>query len=209
MAPTQSTRAQSDDPRPLPGLLDLDTDVRRDRGPPRPVGPCQNPPHQSAPSMGIHNPHYNYQTMRASPKGRQITVDGWTAGNQNRQRQERSTSSDSDTRKPNHCHGYDLTTFDSSHERSPLRENRQNHKGNVTSQSLYDSTNKDKAPKDRRGKKRHHTKYMAPDHSSMRDAGGSNNADLQKPVDELKALLKDITPGRGPVKHSTLLPFSD
>ncbi|GAA0175949.1 hypothetical protein LIER_29031 [Lithospermum erythrorhizon] len=38
---------------------------------------------------------------------------------------------------------------------------------------------------------------------------GISNADLQKQVNELKALLKDITLGRGPVKHSTLLPFSD
>ncbi|GAA0145024.1 hypothetical protein LIER_36057 [Lithospermum erythrorhizon] len=51
--------------------------------------------------------------------------------------------------------------------------------------------------------------HMAPDHPTRPDAGGSSNADLQKQVDELKALLKDITPSRGPVKHSTLLKFSD
>ncbi|GAA0159604.1 hypothetical protein LIER_16341 [Lithospermum erythrorhizon] len=52
---------------------------------------------------------------------------------------------------------------------------------------------------------------LTPSDSSpeRRDAGGSSNADLQKQVDELKALLKHITPGRGPVKHNTLLPFSD
>ncbi|GAA0139894.1 hypothetical protein LIER_01353 [Lithospermum erythrorhizon] len=49
---------------------------------------------------------------------------------------------------------------------------------------------------------------MPSDHLTKCDAGGSSNADLQKQVDELKALLKDITPGRGPLKHSTLLPFS-
>ncbi|GAA0167135.1 hypothetical protein LIER_22135 [Lithospermum erythrorhizon] len=46
-------------------------------------------------------------------------------------------------------------------------------------------------------------------HSARCDTEGNSNADLQKQVDEMKALLKDITPGRGPVKHSTLLPFSE
>ncbi|GAA0186606.1 hypothetical protein LIER_33894 [Lithospermum erythrorhizon] len=40
------------------------------------------------------------------------------------------------------------------------------------------------------------------------DVRGSSNTDLQKQIDELKTLLKDITPGRGLVKHITLLPFS-
>ncbi|GAA0183328.1 hypothetical protein LIER_30756 [Lithospermum erythrorhizon] len=55
----------------------------------------------------------------------------------------------------------------------------------------------------------HSKRYPASGLSIRHDAGGSSNADLQKQADELKVLLKCITPGQGPVKHSTLLPFSD
>ncbi|GAA0146470.1 hypothetical protein LIER_36324 [Lithospermum erythrorhizon] len=118
----------------------------------------------------------------------------------------RSHSSDSHTRKPSDKYGYDLTTSDISPERSPRRENQPDHKGVVTSQSLKQQSYKDKKrERDRRPLR------QPPGHapSTRRDAGGSSNVDLQNQVDELKSLLKDISPGQGPVKHNTLLPFSE
>ncbi|GAA0154461.1 hypothetical protein LIER_12433 [Lithospermum erythrorhizon] len=67
----------------------------------------------------------------------------------------------------------------------------------------------DRDTKAQRGERRRGNKNTTPRPSTRRDAGGRCNADLQKQVEELKALLKDITPGRGPVKHNTLLPFSN
>ncbi|GAA0140626.1 hypothetical protein LIER_01935 [Lithospermum erythrorhizon] len=56
--------------------------------------------------------------------------------------------------------------------------------------------------------RRHQKKDFPPEPSTRRKAGGSGNAGLQKQVDEIRTLLKGITPGRRPVKHSTLLSFS-
>ncbi|GAA0139633.1 hypothetical protein LIER_01138 [Lithospermum erythrorhizon] len=103
-------------------------------------------------------------------------------------------------------HGYDLTTSDGAPERSPRKETRSGHKGAVTSQSLKKQSYKDKQ---KEGGRRSSRKAPRRSPSPRRDAEGSSNVNLQKKLDELKALLKDITPDRGPVKHNTLLPFSD
>ncbi|GAA0157494.1 hypothetical protein LIER_14749 [Lithospermum erythrorhizon] len=116
-----------------------------------------------------------------------------------------SHSNDSHTRHPSHKYGYNLTSSDSSPERSPCRENRPGHKGVVTSQSLKQSY-RDKPHKGSRCASKQATGRS---HSARHDTGGNSNADLQKQVDELKALLKDITPGRALLKHNTLLPFSE
>ncbi|GAA0138403.1 hypothetical protein LIER_00157 [Lithospermum erythrorhizon] len=118
----------------------------------------------------------------------------------------RSYSSDSHSRQPSHTYGYDLTPLDSSPERSPGRENRPAHEGVVTIQSLKQHPYKDRSKK---GSRRSPKQAVGRLPSTKRDTRGSSNTELQKQVDELKALLKDITPGRGPVKHSTLLPFSE
>ncbi|GAA0187089.1 hypothetical protein LIER_34377 [Lithospermum erythrorhizon] len=75
--------------------------------------------------------------------------------------------------------------------------------GKVTSHSI--SHHRDKLNKGHRRDKVH----TLPGPSAKHDAEGSSNSDLQKQLNELKALLKDITPGQGPVKHSTMLPFLD
>ncbi|GAA0168004.1 hypothetical protein LIER_22822 [Lithospermum erythrorhizon] len=138
----------------------------------------------------------NYAPSRARGKGKNTCC-----------RHERSLSEDSHTREPSYRHGYDLTPSDRSPERSLVRENRRLHKGKVKSQSICN--HRDKYSKVQHGDRRRNKVHRAPDHPARRDAGGSSNADLQKQVDELKALLKEITPGRGPVKHITLFPFSD
>ncbi|GAA0155371.1 hypothetical protein LIER_13118 [Lithospermum erythrorhizon] len=69
------------------------------------------------------------------------------------------------------------------------------HKGKVTSPSI--SHHHDKHTKGHCGDTRRDKFHMPPEHQTRRDAACSSNADLQKQVNKLKALLKDITPGRG------------
>ncbi|GAA0145020.1 hypothetical protein LIER_36054 [Lithospermum erythrorhizon] len=111
------------------------------------------------------------------------------------------------TRYPSYRHGYDLTPSGSSPESSPVRENRPVHKGKVTSQSI--SHHRDKHTNGHHGDTRRVKVYMGLEHPTRCDARGSSNADLKNQVDQLKARLKDITPGRGQVKHSALFPFLD
>ncbi|GAA0158534.1 hypothetical protein LIER_15533 [Lithospermum erythrorhizon] len=127
-------------------------------------------------------------------------------------RRRRDNTNDSDNSKShnsrkdrsNYRSGYDLT-LDSTPERSPIRENRSRRQGKPIRSYERSPPKEYLQHQDRRS---HPDPHYVP--STSRDAGGnSSNAELQKQVNELGLLLKDITPGRGTVKHSTWLPFSN
>ncbi|GAA0140260.1 hypothetical protein LIER_01641 [Lithospermum erythrorhizon] len=158
-------------------------DVARGQGEVRaPIGPRENPPHQLAPFVGTHNPPI------------QISEHA-------------SESQRSPNRRRRIDHGKDKV-----HDDEVLPDNQSsnsNHaphraggKGKHTRHLRERSLSEDSHTRE---PSYHHGHDLTPSDNSPE----SSNPDLQKQVDELKALFKDIAPGQGPVKHNTLLPFSD
>ncbi|GAA0180545.1 hypothetical protein LIER_30126 [Lithospermum erythrorhizon] len=97
MTPIQPGKAQSDGPRPSLGILNPGTDVRQEKG--------------EAPTVWALARIYHINWRRLGK------------GNHNGHWLEWSISNDSHTREPSYRYDYDLTTSNSSPERSPLGEN--------------------------------------------------------------------------------------
>ncbi|GAA0159520.1 hypothetical protein LIER_16274 [Lithospermum erythrorhizon] len=121
--PKVSTRAQSAlGATNNPGLDNIPLITqKRSQKPPREGTPERE--RRRRPNLGKHK--------ERSHHARKSSNSNYTP-TRTRQRS-RSHSSDSHTRQTSHKYGYDLTTSDSSPERSPRRENWSGHKGVVTS----------------------------------------------------------------------------
>ncbi|GAA0169573.1 hypothetical protein LIER_24024 [Lithospermum erythrorhizon] len=201
-------------------------------------GHRQNSPHQLAPYMGTRNPslqisdHASDSRRMSKHRRQRDTGKAKVLINHHRPDNESShsnhapprregrisylsddgDSSDSHTRRSINQSGYDLTTSDSTPESSPIRKNQSRRKEKPirtperSSIKEYSCHHRDKQPQE---DQYHRKPSFQPEPSTRHEARGSScNAELQKQVDEHRSLLKDITPDRGPVKHSTLLPFS-
>ncbi|GAA0140657.1 hypothetical protein LIER_01964 [Lithospermum erythrorhizon] len=138
MAPVQPARAQSNGPRPGPGMINPRIDVRPGQGEvPGPMGHRQNSRHQLTSSMGIHNSplqasNHASESQRSPDRRRRVDRCKGKAhvekglpdhelsnsnhapsrtggkGNHNRHCHKRSISSDSHTRDPSYRH--DMTS---------------------------------------------------------------------------------------------------
>ncbi|GAA0151851.1 hypothetical protein LIER_10479 [Lithospermum erythrorhizon] len=139
---------------------------------------CQNSPHQLAPSVGTRNPPL--QISNHASDSRRLS--------EGRCRRDTVPVKGALLRKTDHEERQKPIRTP---ERSPIKE--------------YPRHYTDRQPQE---DQRHQKKDFPLEPSTRREVGGSGNAGLQKQVDELRTLLKGITPGRGPVKHNTLLPFS-
>ncbi|GAA0171859.1 hypothetical protein LIER_25798 [Lithospermum erythrorhizon] len=157
----ERTRATSEGPRAPAKPTNIDVNVEEGRVP-RHEEPFQNSPHQLAPSVGTYH----------SPLQASYQASDSTKSHERRRRPNLGKHKEwwhHDRRHPSHQYGYDLTTSNSSPERSPRRENRQRHKGVVTSQSL-----KQQSYKDKKKERDRCNSWRGPEEerSTKRDAGG-------------------------------------
>ncbi|GAA0143189.1 hypothetical protein LIER_03932 [Lithospermum erythrorhizon] len=212
MGITKRARTHSDVPRPNPEMIPAREGVAAKKGEALAlVGHRQNPLHQLAPSVGIHNfplqlsdhaskSQPSHDRRRRVDRGKAKAHDDEVfpdhqSSNSNhdphktggkskhtRRCRDRSLSEDSHATERSYRPGYDLTTSDSSPERSPVRENRPVHKGKVTGNSF--SYHRSQRPRSHQGEKRRDKAHMPSDHLTKCDARGSSNADLQKQVGE-------------------------